>query len=68
MSFALRGVDWDRAREQVAAIDEYSPVGFVMRMAHRALAWYEWGLSSKLIPGYLRRKGRDFALEYMRRG
>ncbi len=54
-------INWDRSRHLVAEIDNYSPVTFAMWLAQNLLSWYEW-----LKPcGRLRRRGLDFAIEYI---
>ena len=49
-------IDWDGARHLVADIDNYTPIGAVMRTAHNMLAHYEraGGIRS------LRRRGLAF--------
>ena len=57
-------VDWDSARHTVADIDNYTPVGGIMRTAHNMLAYYE-RLPSWLSCFGLRERGLAFAEDYI---
>lgn len=60
-------IDWDAHRQTCAAIDEYSPLNPVMKVAQDFLSWYE----NNVLPNVpflrrLREKSLDFVIEYIR--
>ncbi len=58
-------IDWDAHRNSCADIDRYSPVHFVMKALQTSLKWYERWLLPFWPLTWLRRKGIEFAMEYM---
>ena len=58
-------IDWDKTRNLVAEIDNYSPLPFVMEFAQNLLAKYESLPLIQPIKNCIRRRGLAFCKNYM---
>ena len=56
-------IDWGTSRHKVAAMDNYSPIHPVMKIAHDVLAIYENHWATK--DGFLRKQGLQYAMDYI---
>jgi hypothetical protein len=54
-------IQWDKHRHDVAAIDNYSPITWYMRLAHNVLSYYEWFGGIRC----LRQRGLKFVMDYI---
>ncbi len=58
-------IDWDASRKLCSDIDVYSSVHLVLRLLQASLKWYERWLLPFWPFNWVRRKGIEFAIEYV---
>ena len=58
-------INWEKYRQTCAPIDEYSPLNPIMKVAQDFLAWYETVLPKVPFLQDLRKRGLEFAIDYI---
>jgi squalene/oxidosqualene cyclase-like protein len=58
-------IDFSSTRHYVADIDNYSPVGMLMKTAHNFLQIYETSSLFKPFKNFVRKRGLEFVRDYM---
>ena len=59
-------IPWVETRHLVAPMDNYSPIPFVMKTLQNLLARYENWAIFQPFKDFVRRKGLEFSMEYIR--
>ncbi len=63
---AYDSIPWTKTRQLIAETDNYSPIPLVMKTLQNILARYENWKIFDLFRNYVRQRGLDFSIEYMK--